>query len=121
MLKEAEAFKFRIQKLNESVDDALIVVEGQKDKKALELLLKAELFILNKQKRSLYEAAEEIAKKGKKVILMLDADRKGRDLERKLSIYLQSMRIDVRKERQILKLAKVRAVEDLASAVSGLL
>ncbi|MGC8885165.1 MAG: toprim domain-containing protein [Candidatus Nanoarchaeia archaeon] len=121
MLKNDEALISYIHKLNALASNCLIVVEGQRDAAALRPLLKAELFILNKQKRSLYEVAEQLAKKNKMVILLLDADSKGREISAKLAHALQSLGVSYRKETKLLKLARVREAENLASAASELL
>jgi 5S rRNA maturation endonuclease (ribonuclease M5) len=122
MLKNIDALAKHIQALNNKASECLFVVEGQNDAVALGHLLKAELFILNKTKgRSLHEVAEHLAQKKKMIILLLDADSKGKELSDKLAHSLQSLGAKFKKETKLLKLARVRTVESLTSATQELL
>ena len=61
--------------------DYLIIVEGKKDKLALEELGLKNIFILHEKGRSLYERVEEIFALKKEVVFILtDLDKKGRML-----------------------------------------
>lgn len=119
MLNE-EALRSHIIKLNNRLafEKTIVVVEGKNDLLALKPILKADFFVLNKSHKSLYETAEQIASKYRSAILLLDADAKGKELRAKMSPYLQSHGIHVLVEDKLLKLAKVRCVEDLRSAFS---
>src|SRR3989338_9244983 len=61
--------------------DYLIIVEGKKDKLALEELGLKNIFILHEKGRSLYERVDEIFALKKEVVFILtDLDKKGRML-----------------------------------------
>ena len=113
-----EALKFQLKKLQNACDGAIIIVEGKRDVAALKSLLNADFFTINRTKRSLYETAEHIASKYRSAILLLDADKKGKELTKKMSSYLRSHGVRVLVEEKLLKLAQVRNVEGLCSADS---
>lgn len=105
-----------MDKINKKSKTALIIVEGKKDKVALEALeIKADFFLLCKQNRSLPESAEEIAKKYKKVILMLDNDKKGLELEKTMVHYLQKfgVKVDRKLGKELLTLKNSPTVEGI--------
>jgi|GEM_PF-3359655 len=138
MLPKLEVLKAHIQKLNRDCSDSVVVVEGKNDFLALRSLLRADsmaklllqfsvaqeipeefpaVFILNKGKqRSLYETAEFLSSRHGSALLLLDADKKGIELRRKMKSYLQSFGVRVREEEKLLRIARVRTVEDLSSA-----
>ncbi len=60
----------------------LIIVEGKKDKRVLEELGFASIFSLNEDGKSLYEKIEEIESlaSGKKICILTDFDKKGKQL-----------------------------------------
>jgi len=127
-----EAVKTLLEKFNFK-DAAVFVVEGKKDEAALKHLVNADFFLLNNQncetqfwnvdticlhnnKKSLYESAEDIASHYTEVMLMLDADKKGIELRKKMTSYLQQNGVRISHEGQeLLKLARCRNVEDLSS------
>jgi 5S rRNA maturation endonuclease (ribonuclease M5) len=136
-----EALKVHLKKLQNACDGAIVIVEGKRDVAALRSLLNANsekicsnadflglknsegrifsVFILNNgTKRSLYETAEHIASKYRSAILLLDADKKGMELRKKMSSYLRSHGVRVLEEKKLLTLARVRNVEDLCSVAS---
>ena len=118
MITNYEALKLHLRKLQNTCSNAVVLVEGKRDVAALKPLLNANFFTLNEGvKRSLYETAEHIASKYGSAILLLDADKKGKELRKKMSSYLRSHGVRVRTEEKLLKLAKVRNVEDLCSVV----
>jgi 5S rRNA maturation endonuclease (ribonuclease M5) len=112
-----EALKFHLKKLQKACDGAIVIVEGKRDVAALKPLLNADFFMINGTKRSLYETAEHIASKYGSAILLLDADKKGMELRKKMSSYLRSHGVRVLEEKKLLELARVRNVEDLCSVV----
>jgi 5S rRNA maturation endonuclease (ribonuclease M5) len=119
MIINYEALKRHLEKLQNASNSAIIIVEGKRDVAALKPLLKANFFVINKGiKRSLYETAEHIASKYRSAILLLDADKKGKELKRKMRSYLSLHGVRVHVEQKLLKLAHVRNVEDLCSAVA---
>jgi 5S rRNA maturation endonuclease (ribonuclease M5) len=117
MIINYEALKLHLKKLQGACNDTIIIVEGKHDIAALRPLLDANFFTLNEGiKRSLYETAEHIASNYGSAILLLDADKKGKELRKKMSSYLRSHGVRVLVEEKLLKLARVRNVEDLCSA-----
>lgn len=94
----------------------LIVVEGKKDKRALESLGVSEVYIL---KKPLFAAAEEIAGMSKDVVILTDLDRTGKRIYAKLNSDLQSLgvRIDNRLREELFK-TKVRQIEGIGHALS---
>jgi len=135
-----EVLKLHIKKLQNACSKSVVIVEGKHDVAALKSLLNANsekicgnanflglknsegifsVFILNNgTKRSLYETAEHIASKYGSAILLLDADKKGMELRKKMSSYLRSHGVRVLEEKKLLTLARVRNVEDLCSVAS---
>ncbi|MCP8310111.1 MAG: toprim domain-containing protein [Candidatus Methylarchaceae archaeon HK01B] len=112
-----QALTLFVRKLNdESKNGALVVVEGQHDAEALESIgFKGKTFQLC-HNRSLIELSSE-AEKYRKVILLLDLDRKGRVLTKKAAIILQgkNKKIDLFFRREIAKATKgrIRQIEEL--------
>ena len=121
MLTQIEALQSHIKKLNDrcSSKGVVVVVEGKRDVAALKPILKADFFILNNGiNRSLYETAEVLASSYRSVILMFDADTKGKELGRKMKSYLQMHGLPVREDDRLLKLSRARAVEDIRTPAS---
>lgn len=139
MFTNCEALKLHLKKLQDACNDSVIIVEGKHDVAALKPLLNANseeicsdanflglknsegrifsVFAINEgTKRSLYETAEHIASRYRSAILLLDADKKGKELRKKMSSYLRSHGVRVLVEEKLLKLAQVRNVEGLCSA-----
>lgn len=113
---DTEAFKALLVKLNDKARGASLVIEGKKDLATLKRLgVKADFFIINKGK-SLYESAEMLAKTHDKSLLLLDADRKGKELKRVFKGYLQKngVQVDTRIGSLLLKTANCRCIEELA-------
>lgn len=117
LIPDPEAFNETLAKLREKAHTAILLVEGEKDKRALRSWgISGEVFLLNKYKRSLRECAEQISKKSKNVILLFDNDTKGRELARKMKIHLRSLGVNVDEKIgiRLLSLAKSTTVEGLA-------
>jgi 5S rRNA maturation endonuclease (ribonuclease M5) len=97
----------------------LIVVEGKKDKAALEKLGIENIMILNKP---LYEMAEEIASKTSECILLTDLDKEGKMLFLKLKKSLAGLGVktDDSFRNFLFKKTGVRQIEGLDSYVSNL-
>ena len=81
MNKYSEELNEFIEKLKES--NKLIIVEGNNDKKALEQLGINKIVTLNKE--PLFKIAENISKEHKDVIILIDLDKKGKQLYGKLN------------------------------------
>jgi 5S rRNA maturation endonuclease (ribonuclease M5) len=111
--KKHEHIKEIINQLNNQ--DAIIVVEGKKDKIALlRLGIDSKIFLLNNRK-SLIETSEILAQKQHHVILMLDSDPKGLELTKKMKNHLQSQGVKVNTTigKMLLRVANSQVVESL--------
>jgi 5S rRNA maturation endonuclease (ribonuclease M5) len=106
------------RKLNdECKDGALVVVEGRRDAKALESIgFKGELFLLC-HNESLVKLASK-AEGYKKIILLLDLDKKGKVLTKKAAMILQEKKskIDLFFRRELSKVSKgrIKHIEELS-------
>jgi len=129
--KKTDNIKEIINQLNNQ--DAIIVVEGKKDKIALQKLgIDSKIFLLqancrqfaeprrkassvNRDKKSLIETSETLAQKSHQVILMLDSDPKGLELTKKMKNHLQSQGVHVNTKigKMLLRLANSQVVESL--------
>ena len=85
--REEIALKVRefIESLNnECIAGAIVIVEGRKDGIALrEIGFKGEILVYNNFK-GIINFVDHVSRKGRKVILLLDRDRKGRSLTSKI-------------------------------------
>jgi len=113
-----------IDKLKSLCVDAVVVVEGESDKQALEALgVEAEFFLLQQSKfatekyskSGALECAEKIANRSKRAILMLDYDRAGENLTKvmKTALQRQGVKVNTKMGRLILTKANVSHVEGL--------
>ena len=96
--------------------EKLIIVEGKKDKKALEKLGITNVKELNK---SIFEFAEEIAAKEKEVIILTDLDKEGKLLYSKLKSNFQrnGVKVDVHFREFLFKNTKLRQIEGINSYI----
>lgn len=99
-----------IQNLKES--NKLILVEGIKDKKALQILGIKNILTI---KQPLYQLVEKISSKTKDCILLLDLDPEGKKLYSKLRHQLQKrgVRVDTRFREFLFKNTKLTHIEGL--------
>ena len=114
---ELEELKQLIEKLRQKALDIALIVEGESDKQALQALgVKSDFFLACRTKSSLQITAEKIAEKHKQAILMLDYDKKGKQLTKKMKNHLQQLGVKVNTElgRLILIKANSSTVEGLA-------
>ena len=111
--------KEEVKELLEKIkaEESLIIVEGKKDEAALKSLsINGEFFLLSSQRISLYESAEKIASKHKRVLLFLDLDREGRKLAKIIRDYLNQfgVKVDTGLAKNFLRLGKTQFVEGLS-------
>ncbi|MFH1473769.1 MAG: toprim domain-containing protein [Candidatus Aenigmatarchaeota archaeon] len=100
-------------KILEEIKDRQVIVEGKRDKEALCLFGFTKIITIN---RGLYETAEDI--RGKEVIVLTDFDAAGKEIAKKLNIFLQSLgyKVDRETRREIGFLftrMKIRKIEEL--------
>ena len=112
-MKYSEELNEFIEKLKES--NKLIIVEGEKDRKALEQLGINNIITLNKE--PLFKIAENISKEHKEVIILTDLDKKGKQLYGKLNSSLQrlGLRVDNSFRNFLLKKTKLRQIEGITN------
>ena len=89
MTYEREEIALKVREFIESLNNeckagAIIIVEGRKDGIALrEIGFKGEILVYNNFK-GIINFVDHVSRKGRKVILLLDRDRKGRSLTSKI-------------------------------------
>ncbi len=95
--------------------DEFIIVEGKKDKEALEQHGVTNIVILNK--KPLYLLVEDLSSDNKQVVILTDLDRKGKEFYGKLNSNLRKHGVKVNdKPRNFLfRRTKLRQVEGLTS------
>lgn len=89
MTYEREEIALKVREFIESLNNeckagAIVIVEGRKDEIALrEIGFKGEILVYNNFK-GIINFVDYVSRKGRKVILLLDRDRKGRSLTSKI-------------------------------------
>lgn len=109
--------KEELQSILYKFHNHLIIVEGKKDKISLEKLGFFNIFILNEHGKSLNERIEEIESiaKKKKVCILTDFDKKGKQLYLKIKSALSERPIHLDcKLRSLLLKTKITHIEGLA-------
>ena len=112
--RSEEEIKALLEKIK--AEDSLIIVEGKKDRAALEGLgIEGDFFLLSSQRTSFYESAEKIASKYDKVLLFLDLDKEGRKLSNTIKKYLGELgvKVDSSLGKRLLRLGDTQFVEGL--------
>ncbi|MBI2077483.1 MAG: topoisomerase [Euryarchaeota archaeon] len=95
-----------------------VLVEGVRDERALRALgLRGTIHLYNVG-RSLAATAERLARSHKRVILLLDWDRTGGNLARRLQEQLHAqVELDLSYRKELATVSQVRCVEDLPAAL----
>jgi 5S rRNA maturation endonuclease (ribonuclease M5) len=107
-----EEIEKEINKLKEK--ETLIIVEGIKDKKALEKFGLTKIITLSK--KPLYQIIETVAEKSKETAILTDLDSKGKELYHKLFVGLQKYGIKIDNNlRELLFKAKISHIEGLGT------
>ena len=113
-----EDFEEWLEKLKEESKEKVVLVEGIKDKKALESLGIKNIITL---KKPLYAVAEQIQKTGKECIIMLDLDKEGKKLYSKINSYLSQLGVKIDNSfRDFLFKTKLRQIEGIDSYIEKL-
>ena len=98
-------------KLKKDSKDKIIIVEGKKDKKALENFGIKNIIILRKP---LYLIVEYVVKSEKECIILTDLDKKGKELYGKLSSSLKQFGVKIDDRfREFLFKTRLRQIEGL--------
>ncbi len=115
MKKNSELLDY-IEELKKS--DKLIIVEGKKDKEALEQLGLKNIITLSK--KPIFQIIEDISKKTKEAVILTDLDRHGKELFGKLNSWLQynGVKVDNKFREFLFKETKLRQVEGLVGYLS---
>ena len=115
MNKFDNEFSEHINKIKRS--NQLIIVEGKKDKKALQNFGLKNIIELNK--RPLFEIIENISDKNEECIILTDLDKQGKELYGKLNSGLQQrgVKIDNNFRNFLFKNTKLRQIEGLETYV----
>lgn len=105
-----DEFREAIEKVR--VSGKLVIVEGVKDKRALQQFGITNVLMLSK--KPLYAVAEEAANKSKDVIILTDLDSEGKKVYAKLNTNLQHLGVRIDDEfRAFLFSTKIRQIEGL--------
>ena len=117
MNKDMEEFYTHIRKIKNS--NTLVVVEGKKDKSALQKLGISNVVELNK--KPLFQIVEEISNSNEECIILTDLDKKGKEIYGKLNSNLQRNGVKVNnKFREFLfRHTKLRQIEGLNSYIEN--
>ena len=115
-----EKIQLFVEKLAaDSTKGCLIIVEGQKDHRALRQLgINGKILMAKTSRKSFLDLISEIEKNpSRQVILFLDFDRRGKELTKRLIQHLESVRIKTNtnywKELQALTGRDVKDIESL--------
>lgn len=111
MYREIEELKFFIDKIIDS--NILVIVEGKKDKSALQKLGISNIIDLNK--KPLFQIVEEIAESNNECIILTDLDKKGKEIYGKLNSDLQDngVKVDNKFRKFLFKHTKLRQIEGI--------
>jgi len=106
--KEFEEF---IENLKQASKEKIVLVEGKKDKKALESFGVKNIITL---KKPLYAVIEDIVEAKKECILLLDLDKKGKELYARISSKLKQFGVKVDDSfREFLFKTRLRQIEGM--------
>ena len=111
MNKKIEELNYLLEKIK--ISNTLVIVEGKKDKIALQKLGISNVVELNK--KPLFQIVEEIADLNEECIILTDLDREGKKLYGKLNSNLQKNGVKINnKFREFLfKYTKLRQIEGI--------
>lgn len=101
----------------EKIQDKPIIVEGKKDKIALENLGCKRIITINGSKAGLFNIIEKLPDNCKEAVILTDLDKKGKQLYHKIKKILTAnkIKIDDRFRIYLFKETKIRQIEGLKS------
>ncbi len=124
MIYEREEIALKVRELIESLNNeckagAIVIVEGRKDEIALrEIGFNGEILVYNNFK-GIINFVDHVSRKGRKVILLLDRDRKGRSLTskilKKLDILCPHDSLNYKKKFVKITHGKIMCIENLSN------
>jgi|SRR3989344_6258377 len=111
MNKNIEEFNFFIERIKNS--NVLVIVEGKKDKAALQKLGLNNVMELNK--KPLFQIVEDVANSNEECIILTDLDKKGKELFGKLNSDLQrrGLKMNNKFREFLFKHTKLRQIEGI--------
>lgn len=113
MIERTEKIREVIEALNEANKHLPIIVEGKRDVQALrDLGLSGSIITLHNGK-SLYDFCMDISERFKEVILLLDWDEKGEELNRELTENLRGHCEEFSQLRELLKLLCQKEITEI--------
>ena len=114
-----ERFSVCIEALKLENEHTPVLVEGVRDEQALRRLgLEGEVIVYNAG-RPLGELADHLARMHKRLIVLLDWDRTGGHLTRRLTEHLHAqLELDLSYRKEFAIVSQVKSVEDLPAAMS---
>ena len=111
-------FEEILEKLKKVSKEKIIVVEGPKDKKALEMFGIKHIIVLRKP---IYLVVEHIIKTGKECVILTDLDKKGKEIYGKLASSLMQFGVKIDNSfRNFLFKTKIRQIEGIAKYMQKL-
>ncbi|MCW1296113.1 MAG: toprim domain-containing protein [Candidatus Parvarchaeota archaeon] len=118
-MNEIETINNLIEKLIDVSKNKIVVVEGEKDKEALEKL--GVFNVRSISRKSIVDFVEEIASKNKEVILLPDLDREGRKkLTQLLSAFeKEGVKVDLTFYKELSK-TEIRQIEGIIKRIRNL-
>ena len=124
MIYEREEIALKVREFIESLNNeckagAIVIVEGRKDEIALrEIGFNGEILVYNNFK-GIINFVDYVSRKGRKVILLLDRDRKGRSLTskilKKLDILCPHDSLNYKKKFVKITHCKIMCIENLSN------
>lgn len=99
----------------EKIQDKPIIVEGKKDKIALENLGCKNIITLNGSNAGLYNIIEKLPENCKEAVILTDLDKKGKQLYHRIKkiLTVNKIKVDDRFRIYLFKETKVRQIEGL--------
>ncbi len=96
-------------------NNKIVIVEGKKDKQALEQLGLVNIVTLSK--KPIYKIIEEVSEKTKEAVILTDLDKEGKKLFGKLNSGLQyhGVKVDNKFREFLFKKTKLRQIEGIIS------
>lgn len=112
MLREIERLKN---------NNSLVIVEGKKDRVALQNIGISNIFVINENGKSIYEKIEQISQcKDKEVILLTDIDKEGKKIYMLMKKHLSQMNVKMNnKIRELMIKLKISHIEGLDSFIKN--
>jgi 5S rRNA maturation endonuclease (ribonuclease M5) len=117
-MQKKEEFEGFIERLRKASEEKIVLVEGAKDKNALESLGVKNIMTL---KKPLYAVVEDIVSSGKDCVILTDLDKKGKEIYARVSSKLKQSGVKVdNRFREFLFETRLRQIEGIISYLGKL-